>query len=55
LPVAFLSAAERDRLSGFPHEIPLEDLFAFFSLTGADRAAVPRTASPPNRLGGRRP
>ena len=51
MPTGFLTTAENDRLSGFPHEIPLEDLFAFFSLTGADRTAVPSRASSPNRLG----
>jgi hypothetical protein len=51
MPANFLTASEKGRLSGFPHEVPLDDLFALFSLTGADRAAVPSRASPPNCLG----
>jgi hypothetical protein len=46
-----LTDAERGRLSGFPKEIPAEDLYVHFTLTGRDRAAVPIKSAPSNRLG----
>jgi TnpA family transposase len=46
-----LTDAERGRLSAFPSEVPTEDLYAFFTLTGPDRAAVPARSAPANRLG----
>jgi hypothetical protein len=51
MPVRLLTDAERGRLSGFPTEVPTEDLHAFFTLTGRDRGAVPATSAPANRLG----
>ena len=51
MPVRLLTEAERQRLSGFPGDIPTEDLHAFFTLTGRDRAAVPERSAPANRLG----
>jgi TnpA family transposase len=51
MPVSLLTDAERSRLSGFPKEVPAEDLHAFFTLTGPDRAAVPERSAPANRLG----
>ncbi len=51
MPVTFLTDAERNRLSGFPEEIVSEDLYAFFTLTGPDRAAIPARSAPANRLG----
>jgi hypothetical protein len=48
MPVRLLTDTERGRLSGFPTEVPTEDLHAFFTLTGRDRGAVP---APANRLG----
>ena len=51
MPTGFLSDSDRARLSGFPPEIPTEDLFSYFTLTGADRALVPTTSAPTNRIG----
>jgi len=51
MPVRLLREPERERLSGFPKEVPSEDLHAFFTLTGHDRSAVPATSAPSNRLG----
>lgn len=51
MPVRSLTDAERERLSGFPPEIPEDELFAYFTLTGADRAVVPARTSPTIRLG----
>ena len=51
MPVRLLTDAERVRLSNFPREIPTEDLYAHFSLTGRDRASVPAKSAPTNRLG----
>jgi len=51
MPAGFLTDAERARLGNFPDDLPQEDVIAYFTLTAADRAAVPRTSSPPNRLG----
>ncbi len=51
MPVRLLTDAEKERLSGFPREIPAEDLFAYFALTGRDRSAIPATSAPGNRLG----
>ena len=50
MPVGFLTEAERKRLSAFPAEVLTEDLYAFFTLTGPDRAAIPGRSAPPNRL-----
>ena len=51
MPVELLTDAERSRLSGFPMEVPTEDLHAHFILTGRDRAGVPGRSAPANRLG----
>lgn len=51
MPTGFLSDAEREKLSGFPEEIPSEDLFAYFTLSGSDRALIPASSAPANRLG----
>jgi TnpA family transposase len=51
VPTGFLNDAERERLSGFPEEITSEDLFSYFTLTGSDRASVPTSSAPANRLG----
>jgi hypothetical protein len=51
VPVRFLTDAERERLSSFPKEVPLEDLYGYFTLSGPDRRAVLRANSPVNRLG----
>ena len=56
MPVELLSAAERDRLSRLPPEIPREDLAAHFRLTHFrlthdDRAVIDRLRGGHNRLG----
>ncbi len=51
MPVRSLTEAERERLSGFPPEIPEDELFSYFSLSGAERALVPQRTSPAIRLG----
>jgi len=51
MPARLLTDAERGRFIGFPEEVPEEDLYAFFTLTGADRAARPARSAPANRLG----
>lgn len=51
MPVRVLTEAERGRLSAFPKEIPTEDLFSYFTLTGPNRAAIPARSAPANRLG----
>ena len=51
MPVRALTDVERRRLSGFPQEIPEDELFFYFSLSGADRAMVPERTSPAVRLG----
>lgn len=51
MPTGFLSDAERERLSGFPEEIATEDLFSYFTLSGWDRALIPASSAPANRLG----
>jgi TnpA family transposase len=51
MPTGFLTDAERDRLSNFPAELPQDDVIAYFTLSASDRAAVPRTSAPANRLG----
>ena len=44
MPVRLLTDAESVRFTRFPEEIPEEDLYAFFTLTGADRATMPARA-----------
>lgn len=51
MPVSFLTDAERHRLDGFPQDIATENLFAHFTLLGDDRALIPSTSAPTNRLG----
>ncbi len=51
MPVDLLTNAERERLGGFPAEVPEEDHYAYFTLGGADRALVPTRSAPANRLG----
>jgi len=51
MPVRLLTDAERARFSGFPEEVPTEDLHAHFTLMGRDRHAVPVTSAPANRPG----
>jgi hypothetical protein len=51
MPVEFLTGTEREHLGSFPREVPAEDLYAFFTLSGPDRAAIPTRSAPANRLG----
>jgi hypothetical protein len=51
MPIGFLSDAERARFTDFPQEIPHEDVIAYFTLSAADRAVVPRKTTTSNRLG----
>ncbi len=51
MPVRSLTDAERGRLSGFPQELPEEDLYSYFTLSGPDRAVIPARSAPAIRLG----
>ena len=51
MPAGFLTEADRERLECFPREVPAEDLYALFTLTGPDRTAIPARTAPANRLG----
>lgn len=51
MPVSFLSATERGRFNSFPTDLSPPDLIAFFTLSATDLRQVPKTTTPPNRLG----
>jgi TnpA family transposase len=51
MPIAFLTAAERDRLNRFPAQIPDDDLSAFFLLSEADHTAINHYREAHTRLG----
>jgi Domain of unknown function (DUF4158) len=51
VPTGFLSDAERERLDSFPAQVVPGDIETYFTFSRADRRQIPRTASPPNRLG----
>ena len=51
MPGSFLNDAERERLKGFPAEIPSEDLIAYFTLSERDRLLVQGQRGAHNRLG----
>lgn len=51
MPVRSLTDAERGRLSGFPAELPEEDLYSYFTLSGPDRAVISARSAPTIRLG----
>ncbi len=51
MPVSFLSAAERRQFNSFPADLSPPDLIAFFTLSETDLGQVPKTTTPPNRLG----
>jgi TnpA family transposase len=51
MPIAFLTAAERERLNHFPDPIPDEDLSAFFTLSDADQLEVGKQRGAHNQLG----
>lgn len=51
MPVSFLSEAERERFNSVPADLSTPDLIAFFTLSEADLRQIPKTTTPPNRLG----
>ncbi|CAN5445908.1 hypothetical protein BH10ACI1_BH10ACI1_08530 [soil metagenome] len=51
MPVSYLSKAERLRYNIFPPNLSNDDLITFFTLSDADLAQIPTTASAANRLG----
>lgn len=51
MPVSFLSEAERERFNSFPTDLSTDDLIAFFTLSESDLRQIPKTTTPPNRLG----
>ena len=51
MPVSFLSEAERRRFNSFPADLSPPDIIAFFTLSETDLRQVPKTTTPPNRLG----
>lgn len=51
MPVSFLSEAERLRFNSFPANLSTDDLIAFFTLSENDLLQIPKTTTPPNRLG----
>ena len=51
MPVRFLTDADRERLSQFPPEIPLEDLHTYFALSAADLVQVQTQRGDHQQLG----
>lgn len=51
MPVSYLSEAERLRYNIFPANLSNDALIVFFTLSDADLAQIPTTASAANRLG----
>jgi hypothetical protein len=51
MPVSFLSDRDRQRLDGFPADVPPDDLRVFFTLASADHALVKAQRGDHNRLG----
>jgi hypothetical protein len=51
VPGSFLTDTERERLRGFPAEIPPEDLIGYFMLSERDRLLVRGQRRAHNRLG----
>jgi TnpA family transposase len=51
MPGSFLNDTERERLRGFPPEIPPEDLIGYFTLSERDRLLVRGQRRAHNRLG----
>lgn len=47
----FLTAADREKLSTFPLDIPEDDVIRFFTLSPSDRQIVNQCRSQHNRLG----
>jgi hypothetical protein len=51
VPVRLLTDSERTRLSSFPGEITVEDLYAYFTFTRRNRLMIPVKSAPGNRVG----
>jgi uncharacterized protein DUF4158 len=51
MPSTFLTFKERERLTGFPDEIPQWDLITYFTLTEHDCSLIDPSQSATNRLG----
>lgn len=51
IPVSFLSDRDRQRLDGFPADVPLDDLGVFFTLASVQHALVKAQRCDHNRLG----
>ena len=51
MPSTFLTLKERERLTGFPDEIPQWDLITYFTLTEKDGALITTYQGDTNRLG----
>ena len=51
MPSQFLSQTDRDRLAGYPKDIPKADIDAYFHLTDIDQKILRRLRSEVNRLG----
>ena len=51
MPRTFLTPKERERLAGFPNDIPQWDLITSFTLTEPDRALIDTYQTDANRLG----
>ena len=51
MPSTFLTLKERERLTGFPDEIPQWDLITYFTLTEHDGSLIDTYQSATNRLG----
>jgi TnpA family transposase len=51
MPIGFLPPADRDRLNGFPAQIPDDDLRAFFLLSEADQQVINHQREAHTRLG----
>jgi hypothetical protein len=55
VPVTLSTYVGKERLSGSPADIPVKDLYAYFTFMGQNRAAIPATSAPSTVLGWRSP
>lgn len=51
MPVLFLTDVDRAAFSTFPTEVPEEDISAYFTLSEADKAVIPKATNEANRIG----
>jgi hypothetical protein len=51
MPGTFLTAKDRDRLAGFPEDIPHWDLITYFTLTEQEAALIDTYPTDAHRLG----